>query len=120
MLRIIKPRIEKNAVTSENGNEELLLSFVSDMERKAMETGDGKHIMVMKEDLMTLCAAAAMTYEAKNWHAKECALLERVCREFDHLPKDMCEDLKDWEAARCRDVMLEHQLYSKLNAKGIV
>lgn len=115
-----KTKGEKNIV-AESVEEERLLEFVSHMERHAMgvpalhESKKGM-LSVSKDDLLTICGAAAVTYESEKWRQKEIDLLERICEEGSCtlLPDDIQKELEAWKKGREAELLFSKDLQKRL------
>lgn len=108
-------------IVAESAEEERLLELVSNMERRAMgvsalhESPKGM-VSVYRDDLLTVCGAAAVTYESEKWRQREIELLERVCEEENCvlLPDDVQKELKAWKKGREAELLFSKDLQKRL------
>lgn len=122
MFEIYEGKAKKESpIVAESAEEERLLELVSHMERCAMgvsvlhENRKGL-VSVSKDDLLTVCGAAAVTYESKKWCQKEIELLDRICEEGSCalLPDDIQEELKAWKKGREAELLFSKDLQKRL------
>lgn len=108
-------------IVAESAEEERLLEFISHMECRAMgvsalyESQKGV-VSVNKDDLLTVCGAAAVTYESEKWRQREIELLERICEEGSYtlLPDDIQKELKAWKKGRETELLFSKDLQKRL------
>lgn len=112
---------EEKPIVAESAEEERLLEFVSHMERRAMgisvlyEDRKGQ-VSVSKDDLLTVCGAAAVMYESEKWRQREISLLERICEEgsWTLLPDDIQKELQAWKKGREAELLFSKDLQKRL------
>ena len=123
MFEIYEGKAKKESpIVAESAEEERLMELVSHMERRAMgvsalhEVRKGM-VSVSKDDLLTVCGAAAVTYESEKWRQREIELLERICEEegiCTLLPDDIQKELKAWKKGREAELLFSKDLQKRL------